>query len=80
MLAENLDWISLMAYDYHGQWDKKTGHLAPMYASQEDDDKTLNAVYIYFVVKLFKFQVVITNNLIYYFLLTAELYSHLLYP
>lgn len=39
-----------MAYDYHGQWDKKTGHIAPMYASQEDDDKTLNAVYNNFIV------------------------------
>ncbi|CAK1552087.1 unnamed protein product [Leptosia nina] len=41
-LAKNLDWISLMTYDYHGQWDQKTGHVAPMYASDEDDDKTFN--------------------------------------
>ncbi|XP_069365183.1 probable chitinase 10 isoform X2 [Maniola hyperantus] len=43
VLARNLDWISLMTYDYHGQWEKKTGHLAPMYAADTDDDKTLNA-------------------------------------
>ncbi|KAI5633063.1 glycosyl hydrolases family 18 domain-containing protein [Phthorimaea operculella] len=43
-LSQNLDWIALMTYDYHGQWDKKTGHVAPMYA-QERDDMTLNANY-----------------------------------
>lgn len=43
-LAKNLDWISLMTYDYHGQWDKKTGHVSPMYASDGDVDKTLNTV------------------------------------
>ena len=31
-LAENLDWIGLMTYDYHGHWDKETGHVAPMYS------------------------------------------------
>ncbi|OWR42920.1 chitinase-related protein 1 precursor [Danaus plexippus plexippus] len=43
VLARNLDWIALMTYDYHGQWDKKTGHVAPMYARDGDDDKTFNA-------------------------------------
>lgn len=33
-----------MTYDYHGQWDKKTGHVSPMYASDGDIDKTLNTV------------------------------------
>lgn len=48
VLARNLDWISLMTYDFHGQWEKKTGHIAPMYAHEADDDKTLNTViYIY---------------------------------
>lgn len=43
-LSENLDWISLMTYDYHGQWEKKTGHVAPMYAQEDDSDQTFNAV------------------------------------
>lgn len=30
-LSKYFDWIAVMAYDYHGQWDKKTGHVAPMY-------------------------------------------------
>jgi chitinase len=28
-LARYLDWINLMAYDFHGSWDNKTGHNAP---------------------------------------------------
>lgn len=43
-LSANLDWISLMTYDYHGQWEKKTGHVAPMYAHEDDTDQTFNAV------------------------------------
>lgn len=33
-----------MAYDYHGQWDKITGHVAPMYSHPDDIDMTFNAV------------------------------------
>jgi chitinase len=33
-----------MTYDYHGQWDKITGHVAPMYPHPDDVDVTLNAV------------------------------------
>ncbi|XP_039296360.1 probable chitinase 10 [Nilaparvata lugens] len=44
-MAKYLDWISVMTYDYHGQWDKKTGHLAPMYYHPEDDFDYFNANY-----------------------------------
>lgn len=44
VLSRNLDWISVMAYDYHGQWDKKTGHVAPMYAHPDDYDMKFNSV------------------------------------
>lgn len=44
VLSENLDWIAVMTYDYHGQWDKKTGHVAPMYAHPEDADEHFNVV------------------------------------
>lgn len=44
LLSEKLDWISVMAYDYHGQWDEVTGHVAPMYEHPDDVDKTFNAV------------------------------------
>ena len=29
-LAANLDWINLMNYDYHGNWDTQSGLIAPM--------------------------------------------------
>ena len=31
-----LDYVSVMSYDYHGQWDGQTGHVAPMYHHQEE--------------------------------------------
>nr|AKP18001.1 chitinase 2 [Eriocheir sinensis] len=36
------DWIAVMTYDYHGHWDKKTGHVAPMYAHPDDDEPLFN--------------------------------------
>lgn len=30
-LAEYFDWISVMTYDFHGNWDRQTGHVAPLY-------------------------------------------------
>ncbi|XP_055296593.1 probable chitinase 10 [Sitodiplosis mosellana] len=30
-LAQHLDWIGVMAYDFHGQWDRKTGINAPLH-------------------------------------------------
>lgn len=33
-----------MCYDYHGQWDKKTGHVAPLYYHPEDDVEFFNTV------------------------------------
>lgn len=35
-----------MTYDFHGQWDKKTGHVAPLYFHPEDDFFYFNAVSI----------------------------------
>lgn len=26
-LSKYFDWIAVMAYDYHGQWDKQTGNI-----------------------------------------------------
>ncbi|XP_060530054.1 probable chitinase 10 [Cylas formicarius] len=43
VLSQYLDWIAVMTYDYHGQWDKITGHVAPMYTHPEDIDATFNA-------------------------------------
>jgi chitinase len=43
-LSQYLDYVSVMTYDYHGQWDKVTGHLAPLKEHPEDADKTFNLV------------------------------------
>ena len=45
-LAQNLDWISVMTYDYHGYWDGKTGHVSPMYSHPQDDYEYFNVVSI----------------------------------
>ena len=44
-LSKYFDWISVMTYDYHGQWDKRTGHVAPMYYHDEDEFYYFNANY-----------------------------------
>ena len=44
-LSQYLDFITVMNYDYHGQWDNKTGHVAPMYAHPEDDNPQFNVEY-----------------------------------
>lgn len=43
-LAEHLDWVGLMAYDYHGYWDNRTGHVAPLYHHDGDVFPTFNTV------------------------------------
>ena len=30
-VPQYLNFVHVMCYDYHGQWDKKTGHNAPLY-------------------------------------------------
>lgn len=44
VLSQYLDWIAVMTYDYHGQWDKKTGHVSPMYGHPDDDNPAFNTV------------------------------------
>jgi chitinase len=43
-LAKYFDWIAVMCYDYHGQWDKKTGHVAPLLYHPEDEVNFFNTV------------------------------------
>ena len=43
-LARDLDWVAVMTYDYHGHWDKKTGHVAPFYGHTDDDFFYFNTV------------------------------------
>jgi len=39
-----LDYVAVMTYDYHGQWEKKTGHVAPMYNHPLNSSPLLNVV------------------------------------
>ncbi len=45
-VSQYLDWIAVMSYDYFGHWDKKTGHVAPMYHHPEVPIEYFNAVSI----------------------------------
>merc|ERR1719285_304472 len=42
-LNKYFDWIAVMTYDYHGHWDKATGHVAPMYHHAEGPNPKFNA-------------------------------------
>ncbi len=35
-IAESVDWINVMAYDFHGTWDNQAGHNAPLMPSEGD--------------------------------------------
>ena len=37
-LAASLDWINIMAYDYHMPWDARNGHLAALHGDAADPD------------------------------------------
>ena len=45
-LGENLDFANVMTYDYHGFWDKKTGHHSPIKAQPNDQHPDFNLVRI----------------------------------
>lgn len=40
--VRHLDWIAVMAYDYHGSWENVTGHIAPLYRHPSDGSLFLN--------------------------------------
>ena len=46
-MYEYLDYVNVMCYDYHGKWDKKTGHNAPLRARPDEkgDDRFFNLEY-----------------------------------
>lgn len=37
-IKNDLDWIGVMEYAWHGTWSKHAGHNAPLYGSTEDPD------------------------------------------
>lgn len=44
VLSRYFDWIAVMTYDFHGHWDKQTGHVAPLYYYPGDTYDYFNAV------------------------------------
>jgi len=44
-LNQYLDWIAVMTYDYHGHWDRRTGHVAPMFHHPASDTPQFNVDY-----------------------------------
>ena len=44
-ISRDLDWIGVMTYDYHGHWDKKTGHVAPFSFHSESEVAYFNTNY-----------------------------------
>ncbi|ELT90300.1 hypothetical protein CAPTEDRAFT_205081 [Capitella teleta] len=46
-ISKYLDFINIMTYDFHGKWEKKTGHNCPLYAHRDEtgDEAYLNLEY-----------------------------------
>ncbi|PUA35450.1 chitinase [Paenibacillus elgii] len=38
-VAQTLDWINIMTYDFHGGWESKSGHNAPLYFDSADNSE-----------------------------------------
>ena len=45
VLARHLDWIAIMAYNFHGKWENKTGQNAPLF-NYPGNSNLLNADYV----------------------------------
>ena len=51
-IVEYLDFINVMTYDFVGGWDKKTGHLTNLFASEEKpEDMSTDKAVKYFIEK-----------------------------
>jgi len=46
-LADDLDFIGFMTYDYHGAWSGHSGHNAPLYASAGDACGSVDETFAY---------------------------------
>ena len=46
-IGRYVDFMSVMAYDYHGAWEKRLGHVSPLYYRTGDDYPQYNTVSSY---------------------------------
>lgn len=43
-ISEAVDFMSVMTYDYHGAWEKVTGHVSPLFYRKGDTFPRFNTV------------------------------------
>jgi len=48
VLAESLDWMNVMAFDYHGSWENVTGFNAPTF-DRNNDGMSINSTFAYLI-------------------------------
>jgi len=41
-MYKHLDFVHVMCYDYHGKWDRKTGHNAPLQPRPDEQSQDLH--------------------------------------
>lgn len=44
-LSNLADFLTVMTYDYHGAWEKRTGHVSPLYSKSDDKYPQYNTDY-----------------------------------
>ncbi len=56
-LAGSLDWVNLMNYDYHGPWENRSGHIAPLGYDARDKGASARSGFSDAIIKRYLLQV-----------------------
>lgn len=43
-ISQVVDFMSVMSYDYHGAWESRAGHIAPLFGAPGDSNPNYNVV------------------------------------